>query len=208
MKKVLLCFSIFLSTSILLFAQKTISGIVKNENGEPLIGTSIIWDGQSGIGTVSNLDGSFYIDLPEQKGNLTFIYIGYASVSIDISRISNLPITLLKETQDAPEIDLGMHAMKIAKTIGTITFEQDGNEASGLRTNSGNAIVRVRGKNVDKENQPLVILDGVEQDGTAGKTFEEVIPSTIKSIEVLKGEKAIEKYGDKGKNGVIIVTSK
>ena len=169
------------------FSQKTtstdavpdfpVSGTVVDEQGRPKAGVSIIVP-NTNHGTITDINGHFSLKAMKD-GNLWFSFIGYKPVKASVS--STMNIRMEQEVVDLfPELS------------GSV---KNGN--SGFKVNNGVTVHGIKGE------EPLVIIDGKE---TMEKdAMSKLAPDHIKSISVLKDKSAQVVYGDKGKNGVIIV---
>ena len=169
------------------FSQKTtstdavpdfpVSGTVVDEQGRPKAGVSIIVP-NTNHGTITDINGHFSLKAMKD-GNLWFSFIGYKPVKASVS--STMNIRMEQEVVDLfPELS------------GSV---KNGN--SGFKVNNGVTVHGIKGE------EPLVIIDGKE--AMEKDALSKLVPDHIKSISVLKDKSAQVVYGDKGKNGVIIV---
>ena len=169
------------------FSQKTtstdavpdfpVSGTVVDEQGRPKAGVSIIVP-NTNHGTITDINGHFSLKAMKD-GNLWFSFIGYKPVKASVS--STMNIRMEQEVVDLfPELS------------GSV---KNGN--SGFKVNNGVTVHGIKGE------EPLVIIDGKE--AMEKEALSKLAPDHIKSISVLKDKSAQVVYGDKGKNGVIIV---
>ena len=169
------------------FSQKTtstdavpdfpVSGTVVDEQGRPKAGVSIIVP-NTNHGTITDINGHFSLKAMKD-GNLWFSFIGYKPVKASVS--STMNIRMEQEVVDLfPELS------------GSV---KNGN--SGFKVNNGVTVHGIKGE------EPLVIIDGKE--AMEKDALSKLAPDHIKSISVLKDKSAQAVYGDKGKNGVIIV---
>ena len=169
------------------FSQKTtstdavpdfpVSGTVVDEQGRPKAGVSIIVP-NTNHGTITDINGHFSLKAMKD-GNLWFSFIGYKPVKASVS--STMNIRMEQEVVDLfPELS------------GSV---KNGN--LGFKVNNGVTVHGIKGE------EPLVIIDGKE--AMEKDALSKLAPDHIKSISVLKDKSAQVVYGDKGKNGVIIV---
>ena len=169
------------------FSQKTtstdavpdfpVSGTVVDEQGRPKAGVSIIVP-NTNHGTITDINGHFSLKAMKD-GNLWFSFIGYKPVKASVS--STMNIRMEQEVVDLfPELS------------GSV---KNGN--SGFKVNNGVTVHGIKGE------EPLVIIDGKE--AMEKDALSKLAPDHIKCISVLKDKSAQVVYGDKGKNGVIIV---
>lgn len=200
-----------------------ISGTVYDQNGEPIIGASVMVKG-TGIGTATDIDGKFSLKVPK-KGILVFSYIGYQSNEVVFSGQKEVNVTLLQTTESLDElIVVGYGVQKKATLTGSVS--QVGGEelkkvsaanlsntlagkTAGIiaNTRSGEpgedgATITIRGKGTLGDTSPLIVVDGI-----ADRSFSRLNPDDIESISVLKDASAAI-YGARAANGVILVTTK
>ena len=169
------------------FSQKTtstdavpdfpVSGTVVDEQGRPKAGVSIIVP-NTNHGTITDINGHFSLKAMKD-GNLWFSFIGYKPVKASVSSTMNIRM-------EQEVVDL------FPKLSGSV---KNGN--TGFKVNNGVTVHGIKGE------EPLVIIDGKE--AMEKDALSKLAPDHIKSISVLKDKSAQVVYGDKGKNGVIIV---
>ena len=210
----------------------TVSGTVADSNGDPLIGCSVQLKG-SGVGTVTDLDGHFKLQVPEGK-TLIFSYIGYKTKELKAQK--NMKVTLDDDTHVLNEVvAVGYGTMKRSDITGSVVsvkaedLEQTSaatmdqmlqGRAAGLTmtSNSGAAgsstSIQIRGVNsLNSSNEPVYVIDGSIVRSEAGQdTYSNPLdglnPNDIESIEILKDASATAIYGAQAANGVIIVNMK
>lgn len=210
----------------------TVSGTVADSNGDPLIGCSVQLKG-SGVGTVTDLDGHFKMQVPEGK-TLTFSYIGYKTKEVKAQK--TMKVTLEDDTHVLNEVvAVGYGTMKRSDITGSVVsvkaedMEQTSaatmdqmlqGRAAGLTmtSNSGAAgsstSIQIRGVNsLNSSNEPVYVIDGSIVRSEAGQdTYSNPLdglnPNDIESIEILKDASATAIYGAQAANGVIIVNMK
>ncbi len=208
------------------YAQKTITGTVKDATGEPMIGVSIIVDGTT-IGGVTDFDGNFSIkDIPENSV-LKISYIGYKDQKISVAGKSSIDVTMEEDAAALDEVVVvGYGTMKkkdltgsvasvktddLAKVAGANALAAMQAKVPGIdlqQSNGGQAgegvSMTLRGnRSLLASNGPLVIVDGVEYGSTL-----DIPASDIESMDVLKDAASTAIYGTKGANGVILITTK
>ncbi|MFK8102272.1 MAG: SusC/RagA family TonB-linked outer membrane protein [Saprospiraceae bacterium] len=229
-KSLLMGTSRFLGLLILLFlsvqltAQQTITGKIVDEEGVELIGVSILAQG-TGIGTASEPDGTYRINVPSGVNILVFSYTGYVSQEIDITGKSSLDVVLASDTEILEEVVVvGYGRQKksvVTGAISSIKMDEIQNLSAGqvqsaiqgrvagisILPTSGSPgagfKVRVRGTGSNGNADPLYIVDGMRTRDISFITAEE-----IESMEVLKDAASAAIYGSEGGNGVVIVTTK
>ena len=213
-------------TMLSAFAQNedvTVSGTVVDNNGEPVIGASVIQKGTSN-GAVTDLDGHFSVKVP--KGTtLTISYIGFSTQ--DVKAAPNLQIKLVENSKELSEVVVTGYqiqrkadltgAVSVVKTEG-LTTSPDADPMKSLQgkiagmtitdtgSPSGTATVRIRGiGSFNSSQDPLYIIDGVPM--TAG-SLNTLNSNDIESMQVLKDAASASIYGSRAANGVIIITTK
>ena len=218
----------FFSTSIL--AQNAgvkITGVVKDKQGVPLIGVSILIKGTT-KGTVSDVNGTFSLTVPSATTVLSISYIGYVSTDKVAGSGTPLSIVLLEDATNLNEvIVVGYGSQKksdVTGSVASLSKERlqdlpNTNIAEALQgsipglqinTNGGGAegndvSILIRGRNsISASTSPLIIWDGVPYEGD----ISELNPNDVSSIEILKDASAAAIYGSRGSNGVILITSK
>jgi TonB-dependent SusC/RagA subfamily outer membrane receptor len=208
--------------------QKEITGRVTDTDGLPLPGVSVVVKGTT-IGTVTNNDGEFSLNIPLNAETLQFSFVGMKTQEIAIEGRTAFDVVMEQETIGLEEVvAVGYGTVKKSDLTGSISsIKADELEKQGPRINfvqalqgaapglnitqtgnsasSGSINMRIRGQNsILASNNPLVILDGVPFDGNLNT----IDQSTIESIEVLKDASSSAIYGARGANGVILITTK
>ncbi len=206
-------------------AQKQITGKVTGSDGEALLGATVYIEGTTS-GTVTDIDGYYSITAPEGATNLQVSYIGFASQTIPISGRSVIDVTLLDDVESLSEVVVVGYSTTarrdVTGSIASILSEEinrtpitDVSQAlqgklPGVRVTSqdgrpgAEVAIRIRGGgSITGSNQPYFIVDGFPVDDISN------IPANqIASIDVLKEASATAIYGNRGANGVIIITTK
>jgi TonB-dependent SusC/RagA subfamily outer membrane receptor len=209
---------------VVLYAQKTVTGTVKDASGEPMIGVSISADGT--IGAVTDIDGNFTLQKCEPSTVLKVTYVGYKPVTLKVGDSSQINIVLQEDNKTLDElVVVGYGVMKrrdLTGAIGSVKSEDLKNLASAnamqamqakipgldIQQSSGQAgsglSINLRGnRSILAGNGPLILVDGVPYGSTL-----DINPSDIESMEVLKDASSTAIYGSQGANGVIIITTK
>ena len=205
------------------FAQSIIVGTVTDDNGEPVIGASVVEKGNPQNGTVTNIDGQFTVNV-QSGATLVISYIGFETQELPAR---NQMQVVLKEDQqtlnDVIVIGYGVQKKSVV-TAAIAKVSSDDLEgktpvrvdnalkglAAGVNVTSSSGQpgasprVRVRGTGTINNSDPLYIVDGMPIEG--GIDF--VNPSDIESIEVLKDAASGAIYGARAANGVVLVTTK
>ncbi|GJM31617.1 MAG: SusC/RagA family TonB-linked outer membrane protein [Saprospiraceae bacterium] len=172
--------------------EKLINGVVSDfRTGESLIGVTIVVKGQEGIGTVTNFDGSYSLNVPDQTTTLIFSFIGYETKEVQIEEKTTINVWLNEAVNQLDEVvvtAVGIEAKKRGlgysiEEIGAKEIEHS-NEANIVSSLSGksagvfvtassgspgaSANIRIRGnKSINGSNKPLFIIDGVPIDNTS-----------------------------------------
>ncbi|MDD5813550.1 MAG: SusC/RagA family TonB-linked outer membrane protein, partial [Bacteroidales bacterium] len=195
---------------------------VTDQNGDALIGVTVMPVSGKG-GTVSDIDGNFTIDLPKD-GKVTLSYAGYKSLTIklkegmtikmeqDLVGLEDVVVigygTVKKKDLTGAVTTMKTEDITIAPTSNAMEALQgkvaglDITKSSG-QVGSGVSILLRGSRSIYGDNAPLFIIDGVQ-----GGSYEDVNPSDIESIDVLKDASSTAIYGSAGANGVIIITTK
>ena len=203
------------------FAQKAITGTVKDKTGEPLIGVSVTYG--SGQGTVTDFDGNFSVDAPEGTP-IKLSYIGFKPQTL--SGKANMDIVLEEDNTTLEDVVvIGYGTMKrkdLTGSVSSVTGDKLSNvpvatvtealqgKLSGVNVTAqdgrpGAAMtIRVRGGgSITQSNDPLFVVDGVQV-----STIDDIPADNIESIDVLKDASSTAIYGARGANGVILITTK
>ena len=221
MKRVLLS-SALLLVSTLTFAQSKVSGTVKDANGEPLIGVSVMEVGTNN-GAVTDINGKYTLSVkPGAKLKLT--YIGFTSKTIKAS--GNSQIVLDEDNTALNEVVVvGYGTMRRKDVTSSITTVKAEDLNQGVFTDPGQMLQgKVPGlvvsSTADPNGSPTITLRGASTlrtgamspyyvvDGIPGVDISIVSPEDIESIDVLRDATATAIYGSKAANGVIIITTK
>ncbi|WP_363437815.1 TonB-dependent receptor [Chitinophaga ginsengisegetis] len=200
-----------------------ISGIVKNEHGDPLIGVSVKVKGTN-IGTMTNEHGRF--ELQAAAGvTLVFSYVGYEQTEV-VSTADPINIILKESASGLNEVVVvgygtqkktsstaavaAVQGKELAKSPVTNISNSLAGNVSGIsmRPNGGqpgrdNPDIHIRGIATTGNNSPLIVVDGIIRNN-----INEIAPSSIASVTVLKDAAAVAPYGLGGANGVILITTK
>ena len=209
--------------STVAFAQtEQVSGTVTDNSGEPIIGATVLVVGQSGNGTVTDIDGNFTLQA-KPGSTLSISYIGYKNQEVKAGK--GLKIVLEEESKLLNEVVVtGYTTQRKADLTGAISVvsvdelakQNENNPIKALQgrvpgmnisadgSPSGSATVRIRGIGTLNNNDPLYIVDGVPT--KAG--MHELNGNDIESIQVLKDAASASIYGSRAANGVIIITTK
>ncbi|HEV7780211.1 MAG TPA: SusC/RagA family TonB-linked outer membrane protein [Chitinophagaceae bacterium] len=230
MKKLYCLFASLLVFSMLVFAQnRTISGTVVDEKGDPAPGVSVIVkNGKTGTGSVADNSGQFRIiaktsDILVLTGTgflLTEATVGTGNtMAVTMNRNvkieSEVVVTVLGQTRQPKELGYAVSKVKGAElTAGKAVNLQNGltGKVSGLNvttTNSGvfaDTRITLRGiRSLTGNNQPMLIVDGVPIDLNY---ISSINPNDITDVTILKSASATAIYGPDGANGALVITTK
>jgi len=201
--------------------KKAISGTVKDNNGLTLPGVSVVVKGTT-IGTVTNIDGKFTMEIPIDSQTLVFSFVGMKSQELSIGAKTSFSLALKEETVGVDEVVvIGYGTQKKESVVGaisqvnsaslvksgvpTVTNALSGKLAGVLTIqNTGQpgadqSEIIIRGLSSWNSSAPLSLVDGVERD------FKDLDPNEINTISVLKDASATAVFGARGANGVIII---
>ena len=206
--------------------QRVISGTIKDDQGNPLPGATIIIVGTQN-GAVTDFDGNFSLDIENDSANLEVSYVGYQKQIISIGNQNNIEIILMPGASNLDEIIVtGYSATSKRNLTGAISkidsevlgLSTSTNLSKGLQGTVPGLVVRqgspqpgyddnpiyIRGTGSFNNSEALVVIDGVP-DRAGG--LSRLNPEEIESISVIKDATAAV-YGSRSANGVIVVTTK
>ena len=227
---------------------KTVTGTVADAQGEPLIGVSVSVQGTK-EGTATDLNGYYSIQVQGDNQILQFSYIGYQSVTVITNR-DLINVTMVEDSKALEEVvvtamgikkerkalpysvqDLSSNELLKNKTANPLSALQGKIAGVNITQSSGAAgagahIVLRGGTSLERDNQPLFVVDGVIYDNSTSavgnSAFDgmtstatsnsnrimDISPEDIENMSVLKGPAAAALYGSRAANGVIIITTK
>ena len=221
MKRVLLS-SALLLVSTLTFAQSKVSGTVKDANGDPLIGVSVMEVGTNN-GAVTDINGNYTLNV-KPGAKLKLSYIGFTPQTVKAG--SNSQIVLQEDNTALNEVVVvGYGTMRRKDVTSSITTVKAEDLNQGVFTDPGQMLQgKVPGlvvsSTADPNGSPTITLRGASTlrtgamspyyvvDGIPGVDISIVSPEDIESIDVLRDATATAIYGSKAANGVIIITTK
>jgi TonB-dependent SusC/RagA subfamily outer membrane receptor len=231
--------------------ERTVTGTVTSEEeGTPIPGVNVILKGTS-VGTVTDIDGNYSINVPGNGGILVFSFIGLATEEVNIGGQSVIDMVMTADIKQLTEIvvtaaGIEREARSTGYAVSTIDSDEilkarETNVVNSLQgkvagvniSSSGGSIggssrVLIRGAAALSDDiQPLFVVDGVPvfntntqsipgdggdtrfaNDYDYGNTAQDINPDDVESITVLKGSTAAALYGQRARNGAIIVTTK
>jgi len=204
----------------------TVTGTVKDANGEPLIGATVVVQGTT-TGTVTDFDGNYSLPNVAKNATLEISYVGYDSQVIEVNGKSVINATLQDggiQLQEMVVVGYGSLSKKeVSSSIVQVNAEDFNKGAmnnpmemlngkvAGLNVVTSAAAdpnsssdLQIRGAgSLSTSNNPLVVIDGI-----AGGDIRNIAAQDIESITVLKDAGSAAIYGTRGANGVILVTTK
>lgn len=218
-----LALAAFLLVSTYAFAQNTVTGIVKDKAGDPLIGVSVVEKGTTN-GNITDADGKYSIKVDQGK-TLVFSYIGYVTQEIKVTS-NSLNVELKEDNQLLDEVVvIGYGSLQRKDVTSSITSVKAEDMNVGAYTEPGQLLqgkvpglvvvqnsdpnggvnsINLRGAStLSGSSAPLYVVDGIP-----GVNLNLISPSDIESIDVLRDATATAIYGSKAANGVIMVTTK
>lgn len=201
-----------------------VHGTVTDENGEPLIGATVVLTG-TGRATSTDLDGNWTLTArPGQTVEVS--YVGYSPRKVKIGKDGDVNVALAEQSSMLDEVVvIGYGAQKkvnLTGAVATVNMEEQSKSrpmttisqalsgaAAGLNVmqqggqpNSENTKVLIRGIGTLNDASPLILVDGMEM------SLNDVNPNDVASISILKDAASCAIYGNRGANGVILVTTK
>ncbi len=214
--------------------QRTVTGTVIDESGDPLIGATVKVVGER-IGVSTDLDGHYTLKIPATAKQLSFSYVGYENLVVDVTS-DVIDVTMTPDSEVLDEVVvIGYGVRKKEDLTGSVATvsEKDFNggvisspeelingkiagvqiTSAGGSPNSGSTI-RVRGgASLNASNDPLIVLDGVPMEvgggiQGSGNFLSLINPNDIESMTILKDASSTAIYGSRASNGVIIITTK
>lgn len=203
---------------------RIVSGTIVTETGETIIGANVSVKGHSSLGTITDIDGKFTLEVPD-NAVLVVSYVGYMPAEIKVGNQRTFSIVLREDSQSLDEVVVVGYGVQQKRDItGSIANIKGDNLKDLPVANLSNAlqgkaagvdivsdggspgaepVIRVRGTGSMSASDPLVVIDGVP----SGK-ISDVNPNDIETIEVLKDASSSAIYGTRAANGVVIITTK
>lgn len=210
----------------------TVSGVVSDPSGEPLIGASILAQGTT-VGTSTNIDGEYTINVAPDA-TLVVSYVGYDTQNVPVDGRTSINVTMQENSVMLNEVvAIGYGTVKKSDATGSVAVIKPDEIEAGLATSvqdmlvgqtpgvvvtqaggpEGGGTIRIRGgSSLNASNDPLIVVDGVPLSnagmGGLGNSLGMISPENIESMTVLKDASATAIYGSRASNGVIIITTK
>lgn len=203
---------------------KKIAGVVTDKSGISIPGVNIVEKGNLTNGTITDIDGNYSLSVSDNSV-LIVSYIGYNRIEIEVKGRSKVDILLTEDTQALEEVVVvGYSTQKkvnLTGSVSTVNFEEmssrpvtDASQAlngaspgiqimqSSGQPNGESFSYNIRGVGTLNSSSPLILVDGMEQ------SIGMVNPSDIASVSILKDAASCAIYGNRGANGVILITTK
>lgn len=204
---------------------QNISGKVIDQNGEAIIGASVVISGTSN-GTITDMEGKFTLHNVPKKGNLEIRFVGYVSQTMPLGK-TTFNITLEENKQALEEVvvvgygvqkksdvtgamarigEKELQAMPVQNAMQAMQGKTAGVDITSNQRPGEVGTIRVRGvRSLNASQNPLYVVDGmvIQAEG-----INAINPNDIESIDVLKDASATAIYGSRGANGVILITTK
>lgn len=201
-----------------------VTGTVVDTNGDPVIGANVMVDGST-VGTITDIDGRFTLNVPKAGTKLRISFIGYKEQQVAAKKGVSLHVVMEDDAQQLGEVQVVAYGVQKKVSITGAISSMKGDDL--LKTPAGSlsnilsgqitgissvqysgepgadaAELFVRGKATWDNASPLIQVDGVERD------FSQIDPNEVESITVLKDASATAVFGVRGANGVILITTK
>lgn len=210
-------------------AQRTITGTVLLDGDGEAIGANVVVDGDEGVGTVTEFDGTFSLSVPETAKALEISYTGYTTQVVSIEGVSEINVTLVQGELLTEVVvstpyfaksraeQTGSVSVVDAKTIERVPIATIDNilqgQVAGLQVMAGSGQpgvaagkLQIRGaSSILGSSEPLVFVDGVRINANL---LSNINPSDIEDVTVLKDAASTAVYGASGANGVILIKTK
>jgi TonB-linked SusC/RagA family outer membrane protein len=201
----------------------TVSGKVTEESGQPLPGVTVVVKGTTN-GTVTNTDGNYTLSNIPENAILVFSFVGMKTQEVVIGTQTSVNIKMVADAIGIEEIvTIGYGTQKkvnLTGAVSTVNLERIENRPitnssqalqgvpgvyvnqAGGQPGKDDATIRIRGQGTLNNNNPLVLVDGIEF------SLADINPNDIESISVLKDAASASIYGNRAANGVVLVTTK
>lgn len=227
MRKLLLSLTALLLFTVAALAQKTVTGTVTDDKGNPLPNVSVVVKGTNS-GTVTKSDGSYSLTLPANAKQLEFSFLGFTTQTVNLGSGSRYSTTLTSTTKEIDEVVVtGISRVKKSEFAGAGSKLDEKNirnqpigsldqlfqgrvpgvlglTGSGAPGNASTIIIRGQGS-IQGGTGPLYVVDGIPVE--AG-VFQSLNPNDFASVDILRDAATSALYGSRGSAGVIVVTTK
>jgi len=205
--------------------QIAVSGTVTDDLGEPLPGVSVVLKGNNSVATQTDIDGQWSLNVPSAQSVLVFSFIGMQPQEVLVGNQTTVNVELQPDVQSLNEVVVvGYGTQRRSSVVGAVDQvnaaalegRPSANVTQALQGASPNLIVQqpnaepgagmnlnIRGISTLGNNSPLVVIDGI-----VGGDLNNLNPSDIESVSVLKDAGSAAIYGSRANNGVVLVTTK
>lgn len=213
-----------LMVNLSLIAQRNVSGVVRDQNGQPMIGVTVQVQGTT-VGALTGVDGRYTVAVLSEGAVLKFSFVGFTDQEISVQGRTTIDVTMQEFVTGLDEVVVVGYGTLKKKLVTGATVQVKGDDIQKLSTVSpmtalqgqtpGLSIIKntgqpgdgfkvnIRGMGTIGNSQPLYVIDGVP-----GGNIDNLSPADIESIDVLKDAASSAIYGSRGANGVILVTTK
>lgn len=205
--------------------QRTVTGTVTDQRGDPLPGATVVIKGTT-QGTVTDADGNYSLSNVPGDATLVFSFVGMETQEINVGNRTRIDVTMQEEAvalQEVVAVGYGtMKKVNLTGAVSTVNYNKElenrpitdvsqalSGKISGVwvSQNSGSpgsdgATIRIRGYGTLNNTNPLILIDGIES------SLSEINPNDIESISVLKDAASAAIYGSRAANGVILIETK
>ena len=228
MKKTILTAILIGITTLVASAQVKVTGVVLDENNQPMPGAAVLLDGDTSHGVITDENGRYNITVPSTESVLRYEFLGYSPVKMMVGKKTTLNVNLSPDTSFLEEVVvIGFGETKKSDLTGSVSSVHMNNVLQSPTLSADQALqgriagadimsvsgdptegtsIRIRGsRSIEASNEPLIIVDGVMN---AVTSLADINSSDIESISVLKDASSTAIYGAQGAIGVIIVTTK
>lgn len=199
--------------------------IISEEDGQPIIGATVMVKGVEGVGTVTDFNGEFTLDVPSSAKTLVVSYVGMETLEAEVK--PEMKIYLKPSSEALDEVMVvaygtakkssftgsastikgekiqKMQSSNISKSLEGAVAGVQTTQSSGQPGSSADIYVRGIGS-ISASKAALIVVDGVPYEGS----LNQIAPSDIESMTVLKDAAANSLYGSRGANGVVLITTK
>jgi len=206
--------------------ERNITGQVSDENEAPLPGVNVLLKESSNIGTITDINGKFRLEIPDGPATLVFSFIGYLTKEVEVNSQTDVRVQMSPDVQTLGEVVVvGYGTQKKSEVTSSISQVSGEDIASAPVSNIAMSLqgrasgvemitdgtpgktpnIRIRGIGSLNSTEPLIVLDGVP---VSAQVLSEISPREIQSVEILKDAASGAIYGTRAANGVVLVTTK
>lgn len=220
-------------------AQRVIKGtVISAEDDQPVIGASVVVQGNAQRGVVTDLDGNFELSVPQSTKALVVSFIGYTTQTVSLAKGDRVRVVLVSDQKALDELVVMAYGVqrKSSLTGSATSVKSDkfanakvesidkalAGKVTGLRVTSvtgdagASGDIQIRGiGSINGETSPLYVVDGIPvvsgnfgSDGLSANVLSTLNPDDIESMTVLKDAAAASLYGSRAANGVVVITTK